>query len=71
MMSGKTYGDGVRDLYFVLDRAVSTFQPATTLRWLVGPDHFLEARRPIDVLAAEGPERVIAAIAAHDAGAYP
>lgn len=69
--SRAAYKDGVRDLYEIMLLAMKTFSPEAALRWLVAPDPFLEERRPIDVLASEGSERVIAAIAAHDAGVYP
>ena len=41
------------------------------MRWLVATDPFLDEQRPLDVLALEGPARVVAAIDAHEAGAYP
>lgn len=69
-MSGESYSDGVRDLYEILQQAMKTFSPDTAMRWLAAADPFLEERRPIDVLALEGPARVIAAIGAHESGAY-
>lgn len=65
------YARRVTDLYYVLNRAFQTFQPDTAMRWLAGCDPFLEGQRPIDVLVLQGPARLIAALDAHESGAYP
>jgi uncharacterized protein (DUF2384 family) len=61
----------ILDLHYVLTRAFQTFQAETAMRWLVATDPFLDEQRPLDVLVLEGPARVVAAIDAHEAGAYP
>ncbi|HYL28015.1 MAG TPA: antitoxin Xre/MbcA/ParS toxin-binding domain-containing protein [Candidatus Nitrosotalea sp.] len=65
------YARRVVDLHYLLARAFQTFQPETAMRWLVSTEPFLDAQRPIDVLVLQGPARVIAALDAHEAGAYP
>jgi uncharacterized protein (DUF2384 family) len=65
------YARRVVDLHYVLSRAFQTFQPETAMRWLTSNDPFLDEQRPIDVLVLQGPSRLIAAIDAHEAGAYP
>ena len=65
------YARRVVDLHYVLSRAFQTFQPETAMRWLTSNDPFLDGQRPIDVLVLQGPSRLIAAIDAHEAGAYP
>jgi uncharacterized protein (DUF2384 family) len=66
-----SYARRVADLHYVLSRAFQTFQPETAMRWLVSSDPFLDEQRPIDVLVLQGPSRVIAALDAHESGAYP
>lgn len=61
----------VTDLYYVLARAFQTFQPNTAMRWLSSRDPFLDEQRPLDVLVLQGPSRLVAALDAHEAGAYP
>jgi uncharacterized protein (DUF2384 family) len=65
------YARRVVDLHYLLSRAFQTFQPETAMRWLTSNDPFLDEQRPIDVLVLQGPSRLIAAIDAHEAGAYP
>jgi uncharacterized protein (DUF2384 family) len=66
-----SYARRVADVHYVLTRAFQTFRPDTAMQWLVSVDPFLEAQRPIDVLVLQGPARLIAALDAHEAGAYP
>ncbi len=65
------YARRVTDLHYVLSRAFQTFQPETAMRWLISNDPFLDGQRPLDVLVLQGPSRLIAALDAHEAGAYP
>jgi len=65
------YARRVADLHYVFTRAFQTFQPTTAMRWLTSNDPFLNEQRPLDVLALQGPSRLIAALDAHEAGAYP
>jgi uncharacterized protein (DUF2384 family) len=65
------YARRIVDLHYVLTRALQTFRPSTASRWLVTKDPFLDEQRPIDVLVLQGPSRVIDALDAHEAGAYP
>lgn len=58
------------DLHYILSRAFQSFQPATAMRWLTSSDPFLDDQRPMDVLVLQGPSRLIAALDAHEAGAY-
>jgi len=64
------YARRITDLHYVLSRAFQTFQPETAMRWLVSNDPFLDNQRPFDVLVLQGPSRLIAALDAHEAGAY-
>jgi uncharacterized protein (DUF2384 family) len=65
------YARRVVDLHYVLSRAFQTFAPETAMRWLTSNDPFLGEQRPIDVLVLQGPSRLIAALDAHESGAYP
>jgi uncharacterized protein (DUF2384 family) len=65
------YARRVTDLHYVLSRAFQTFHPETAMRWFTSNDPFLDEQRPLDVLVLQGPSRLIAALDAHEAGAYP
>jgi uncharacterized protein (DUF2384 family) len=65
------YARRIMDLHYILGRAFQVFQPETAMRWLISNDPFLNEQQPLNVLVLEGPSRLIAALDAHETGAYP
>jgi uncharacterized protein (DUF2384 family) len=55
---------------YVLSRLEQLYEPVTARTWLTSPNSYLNGANPIDVLLAEGPSEVIAAIDASVAGSF-
>jgi uncharacterized protein (DUF2384 family) len=59
-----------RDLDLVVERACAVWDPAAAVVWLRSPNAHLDHARPLDVLALRGPDEVLAALDAEEAGSY-